>query len=175
MRFIVNPVNEGLTLAEGAQAVISSALLSASVDRRAEIASSEFVFVISQLPRNGRLELAGMPVNGSVSREDIEQDRLMYVHDGSDTIKDSFQFDVTVRNFTVANQTFAITIVPVDDTPPSVEVLEELRVVETERGYLSRRILRANDSEQMDRELRFYIRSSPQYGALYKRLSPSHR
>lgn len=173
--FVINPVNEGLTVDEGAQAYIMSTSLSAYVTGNAEIASSEFVFVITRLPQNGWLEVAGLPVNGSVSLEDIEQNRLSYIHDGSDTIEDSFLFDVIVRNFTKGNQFFAITIIPVDDTLPSVEVLKELRVVETERGYLSRRHLQATDSEQLDRELKFDVLSPPQYGTLYRRLSPNHR
>lgn len=175
MKFIISPVNEGLTLNEGAQAIISSMALSASVLENAEIASSEFVFIILQLPLNGRLEVAGVLINDSFSREDIEQNRLKYIHDGSDTVTDSFQFDIAVRNFTITNQTFAITIVPVDDTPPSVKVLEELRVVETERGYLSRQHLWAVDSEQRDRELTFVVLTAPRYGTLYRRLSPDHR
>ena len=173
--FVINPVNEGLTVDEGAQAYIMSTSLSAYVTGNAEIASSEFVFNITRLPQNGRLEVAGLPVNDSVSLEDIEQNRVAYIHDGSDTIEDSFLFDITVRNFTKANQFFAITIVPVDDTAPSVEVLEELRVVETERGYLSRRHLQASDSEQLDRELTFDVLSPPKYGTLYRRLSPHLR
>ena len=173
--FVINPVNEGLTLDEGAQAYIMPTSLSAYVTGIAEIASSEFVFNITRLPQNGSLEVAGLPVNGSVSLEDIEQNRLAYIHDGSDTVKDSFLFDVIVRNFTKANQIFAITIVPVDDTAPSVEVLEELRVLETERGYLSKRHLQASDSEQQDRELKFDVLSPPKYGTLYRRLSPNHR
>ena len=173
--FIITPVNKGLMLKEGAQAIIPPTALSASVQGNAEIAPSEFLFIITQPPQHGVLMVAASPVEENISLEDIEKNKLAYIHDGSDTIKDAFQFDISVRNFTEAGQMFDITIESVDDTPPVVLVQQELRVLERGKGYFNQRHLLASDLEQPPNQLRFSVVTRPHYGTIYRTLHPYDR
>ena len=61
-------------------------------------------------------------MGGTFTQDDINNNRIDYVHDGSDTTSDSFRVDVSDgQGGTIYYQTFNFTIAAVDDTAPSFQ------------------------------------------------------
>ncbi len=106
--------NLGLTLNEGSTATIDNALLSTSdVDNT----SAQLVYSVTSVPTNGQLELTtgpGVAIN-SFTQDDIDNNRVVFVHNGSETTSDSFSFTVDDGAGSSSSGTFNITITPVND------------------------------------------------------------
>ena len=109
--------NEGLTLNEGATATITTTALSAS---DADDASTAITFTVTSSPSHGQLENAdasGTSIT-NFTQQNLEDGKIRYVHDDTDTISDSFQFKLSDdENAEILNQTFSITINPMPDAP----------------------------------------------------------
>ena len=121
--------NDGLTLNEGAMAVIGNSVLLAS-DK--ESPANALVYTIQTLPAFGTLQRAGMalgPGAMTFTQEDVNAGAITYMHDGSETTSDSFVFtlsDATIGpppdnlltiTQTLAPDTFTLMINPVNDAP----------------------------------------------------------
>lgn len=123
----VSPVNDeesldtnaGLTLAEGATATITSALLATS---DAEQTPGQLVYTVNAVPGNGTLRLSGIAlgVNDTFTQDDIDNNRVTYVHDDSEVFTDSFDFTVDDGAGTTSSATFNVTITPVNDNDPTI-------------------------------------------------------
>jgi hypothetical protein len=121
----VNPVNDapvvvtnnGLTLDEGATALIANTVLVAS---DADNALSEVLFTLTTPPANGEIQLngVGLDSNGTFSMQDVDDGVVDYVHlDGQDTA-DSFGFSLTdLDGAGPVAQTFSIVVNPINDAP----------------------------------------------------------
>ena len=86
---------------------------------------SSIGYSVTSGPTNGQLELTSTPGTAisAFTQADIDAGLLVYVHDGSSTTSDSFGFDVDDGLGNVLpGQSFAITITPVDDDPPTLGV-----------------------------------------------------
>ncbi|MEL0587155.1 MAG: tandem-95 repeat protein [Candidatus Thiodiazotropha sp. (ex. Lucinoma kazani)] len=120
--------NTGLTLNEGATATIINTMLSTSdVDNTA----GELIYTVTSAPTTGQLELTtdlGVPIN-SFNQDDINNNRLVYVHDGNENFSDSFDFSVDDGAGVASTDTFIITISPVSDATP-VAVADTITVAE---------------------------------------------
>ena len=111
----VQASNAGLTLNEGATAVIDTARLNAT---DVDDAPTLIVYTVGATPARGVLRLNATPlaVGGTFTQADIDANLMSYAHDGSETTADSFTF--TVRDAAAATlplQTFSITVTPVND------------------------------------------------------------
>lgn len=111
--------NAGLAIDEDATKTITSAMLRvADVDLPA---ASSLVYTIVGPPTLGRVELTTNPgvAANSFTQEDIDLNRLRYVHAGAEApLTDSFDFTATDGIGTpTANQTFNIAISSVNDAP----------------------------------------------------------
>jgi hypothetical protein len=110
-------VNTGSTAAEGGFDTISSGeLLVTDVDNTA----AQLTFSVGTGPASGRLELTTSPgvSANSFTQADIIANRLVYVHDGSETTSDTFTFTVNDgAGGAVGSTTVTLTITPVNDTP----------------------------------------------------------
>lgn len=110
-------VNTGLTLNEdGSTTITASQLQVTDVDS----AAAQLTFTLSALPENGILLLNGIALGeaDTFTQADIDNNRLTYTHDGSETVSDSFSFTVTDEaDNTVDSTTFQIAINPVNDAP----------------------------------------------------------
>ena len=111
--------NAGSTVAEGG----TDTLLTAEVlYTDTEQPATSVTYTVTTAPVNGQLELTTAPTVAiaSFTQDDIDNNRVVYVHDGSNTLADSFDFDVDDGQGNVlAGQSFAITVTPVDDDIPS--------------------------------------------------------
>jgi len=96
----VSLVNKGLSVLEGGSKVITAEMLftHAAADR-------EVRYVVTAAPRHGRLRRINVSNSSAAAADDsvatftnrdIADQRLMYVHDDSETKRDSFEFSVGV-------------------------------------------------------------------------------
>ncbi len=79
------------SLAQGGILTIGTNLLEASdVDN----VPAELTFTVSDLPDFGELQLNGVPLapGGSFTQDDIDNNRIVYIHSGANTINDAFVF-----------------------------------------------------------------------------------
>ena len=122
-------VNAGLTLDEGeTKAITSSLLAAADVDD----SGAGLVFTVTTLPSHGVLFVDanqdGSPStgetlssNGTFTQQDIDNDLVLYSHDGSETTSDVFGYSLADGGEDeasgVSGQNFAITVLPVNDAP----------------------------------------------------------
>src|SRR5262249_7942666 len=110
--------NTGITVAEGSTntTITSAMLLANDVDTPA----TQVVFTIGTAPVNGTLKKMGVALaaGGTFTQDDINNNRITYDHDGSNTTSDSFTFTVSDgAGGTIGTTTFHITITPVNDAP----------------------------------------------------------
>jgi hypothetical protein len=120
--------NTGLTVAEGATAVIDQSQLAVT---DGEQLSAELTYTLTQVVQNGTLFLDGngnssydaatdtaLSLNSNFTQADIDANNLYYRHAGSETLSDSFGFTVSDGNGgSLDVQAFAITITPTNDSP----------------------------------------------------------
>ena len=110
--------NTGSTLLEGGRDLITRSEFNF---KDAEEADTNITFTLFDLPDNGVLRRNAIALNlgSTFTQDDINNNRIDYVHDDSETNSDSFGVDVTDgQGGTLTEQTFNFTIIPLDDTPP---------------------------------------------------------
>ena len=115
-------VNTGAIVDEAESIVIDNAKL-ASTDSDDD--DNTLIYTVTQFPVNGDLRKSGIPntSNLTFTQTELNQGIIDYLHDGSETLSDSFKF--TVRDDgsnTTDETTFSITVNPVEDVA-SKEVL----------------------------------------------------
>ncbi|MDB4709727.1 Ig-like domain-containing protein, partial [Flavobacteriaceae bacterium] len=109
-------VNTGSSLREGGLDIVSSSELEFD---DAEEPDTDITYTLDDLPDNGTLRknTVALTLGGTFTQDDINNNRIDYVHDGSDTTSDSFRVDVSDgQGGTIDDQTFNFTIAPVDDS-----------------------------------------------------------
>jgi hypothetical protein len=113
--------NNPLTVNEGGTGIITSTLLLATdVDNPV----GQIIYELATLPSNGRVLLNGTPLNvgDTFTQADINASRVRYQHNGSETLTDSFTFNLRDANGASGGSfTFSININPIND-PPSVDL-----------------------------------------------------
>lgn len=108
--------NNGMgTATEGGTTALTTAMLNTS---DSDTAPRDVIFNVTGAPSNGQLELTSNPGSAitSFSLADIQNGLVQYVHDGSGTVSDSFNFTLTDGNSTLPVDTFNITVLPANDS-----------------------------------------------------------
>ena len=105
--------NTPLNVNEGAAGVIDASLLE-TTDQ--DHGPTSLVYNVTTAPANGTLLVSGV-ASLTFTQDDIDNGRLTYLHNGSETTIDSFDFTVDDGMGTVSVGTFVITINPVNDVP----------------------------------------------------------
>ena len=108
-------INTGASLQEGSSDIITSAKLDYNDDTSPD---TEIIYTVTTNVINGELKLNGVTLvlDDTFTQDDINSSRVTYVHDGTDTLSDSFIFKVTDGDAQeTVDQTFNFTIIPVDD------------------------------------------------------------
>ena len=162
--FIVEPVNnESLLLDEGSQVVLSHKILLFEAARAEPPANdSEYIYKVTTDPIHGELTI----VNSTFTQEELRNGFIIYRHDGSDTCKDNFTFQVTVRGHSSAEMMFFIDIIEIDDEPPSVKYVDQLLVHFGSTAYFNNSILNAMDSDAELSDLVFNVLREPVFGRI---------
>ena len=158
--------NTGSTIAEGGTDTIAAAEL-AFTDT--EQPASAVSFTVTTSPANGQLELTTDPgvSNTSFTQDDIDNNRLVYVHDDSNTTSDSFNFDVDDgQGNPVTGQSFALTITAVDDDAPTQVTNTGSTIAEGGADTIAAAELAFTDTEQPATSVNYAVTTSPTNGQL---------
>ena len=120
--------NAGLTLDEEEAALITNQILEAA---GLEGGTTEILYTLTTLPSNGYLQLSDirLAVGNTFTQTDIDDERIEYVHDGSETISDQFSFTVGPDDTSsLIEADFQITVEPVNDSPVLANVITDQTV-----------------------------------------------
>lgn len=126
----VEVANTGISLEEGATVTITSSHLE-FVD--AEQDDRKVTFTLNSIPEFGLLFKKGKPmkVSDKFHQKEINDGKITYEHDGSETTSVSFQFDVSDgEGGEVTDVVFRINIEPVNDNPPVIDVSQVFTISE---------------------------------------------
>jgi len=139
--------NNGSSLNEGGTDIITD--LELRFDDEQPV--TNMLYILTTPPVNGQLELTtapGVELN-SFTQANLNSNKLVYVHSGSDTTTDSFAFNVDdgQGNVSTAN-TFNLTITSVDDTPPVQDINNGITVTQGESVFITGSVLKFSDTEQ---------------------------
>lgn len=120
-------VNEGLTVSQGREAAITASQLSAA---DADTSGASLVYTLETAPVNGTLKraTASLSAGETFTQDDIDESRVSYTHGGGETVSDSFTFTVSDGINALSAQTFAISVIPVDNEPFTRDITSFLRL-----------------------------------------------
>jgi hypothetical protein len=109
-------INNGLSLDEGESQTITNSQLKV-ID--ADNSAREITYTLTDIPDHGRLTLDGGELieGNSFTQDDIDNNRLSYTHNGSETTDDGFSFTVSDgEGGNIGETLFDITVNPLVDT-----------------------------------------------------------
>ena len=153
-------------IAEGGTDTIAAAELAFTDTEQPPSAVS---FTVTTSSTNGQLELTTDPGVGitSFTQDDIDNNRLVYVHDDSNTTSDSFNFDVDDgQGNSVTGQSFALTVTAVDDDAPTQVTNTGSTIAEGGTDTIAAAELAFTDTEQPASAVSFTVTTSPANGQL---------
>ncbi len=159
--------NTGATTDEGLSVVITNAMLSTT---DVDTANNALVYTVTSAPANGQIRVNGFP-SGSFTQQDINDGDVVFIHDGSPTLSDSFDFTVSDGTTTLAADTFNITVNPINDAPEITGARAHVDAAMT--TVITSADLQATDEETADPNLLvFTIMSAPVEGQLELTTNP---
>ena len=153
--------NAGLTVNEGESFVLTNSELEHSDVDSDDVS---IVYTLNVAPTRGDL-LNGSTTLAAVdtfTEADLVAGGISYVHDGSESTADSFEFTVTG----LTAQTFAITVTPVNDAPTQV-VNAGVTVAEGGTVMLTSSELDHDDADDADSAIFYTLDLSPFNGTLF--------
>ncbi|WDE14098.1 cadherin-like domain-containing protein [Thalassomonas haliotis] len=152
-------INQSMTVEEGAVNIpLTLAQLQSSDTQSSDNA---LVYTVGNAV-NGSLTINGNPwsagSNNSFTQQDIIDGKVLYSHDGSNTLTDNFAFSVKdVAGNLLSGQIFAVTVTPVDDDS-AVVVNQTLMVAEGDSNIvLSLNELQSTDEDSDDTALLYTV------------------
>uniref|UniRef100_A0A4W6CQ63 Fraser extracellular matrix complex subunit 1 n=1 Tax=Lates calcarifer TaxID=8187 RepID=A0A4W6CQ63_LATCA len=165
-------VNKGLVLDENSMKKLTTLQLSAS-DQDSE--PGELVYRITKQTALGHLEHAANPGTriSTFTQADLASRSIQYVHT-SEEEKHADQFSFTVSDGTnEVAQTFYITIKPVDDSLPLLQV-PGMRVQEGVRKTITEFELKATDADTEAESIIFTVVQAPRHGTIERTSNGQH-
>ena len=164
--------NQGLTVTEGSAPIITSALLLTS---DAEFTGpgispqlpDQIIYTVSTLPINGTIFVGNnvLAANGTFTQADVNNNRILYNHNGSKTNSDSFVFRVSDGNTVTASSTFNIIVSPVN-SPPVLRSNAGLTLSEGATVSISGTLLEVTDPDNPPPQVRYTLGQKPLNGDL---------
>lgn len=159
-------INTGVTVDESSTGTVidNTQLNTSDVDNTA----LQLVYSITDPTDNGSLRLSGAALNlsNSFTQHDIDNNRITYDHDGSETIADSFDFSVVDVVGAVSTGTFSITVTPQNDEQ-EITNNTGTSVNEGSAGLvLSTGMLETTDVDNVPNQLSYTLTSEPGNGTL---------
>lgn len=156
---------------EGMELKIDTPILKA-VDK--DDPKGSLTYIISRPPHHGQIiqqrTIAGIfPVSNFSETDIAKSSTIMYKHDDSESLRDSFEFILTDGKFNIT-RTIPIMILPIDDETPRLSVNNGLDIeVVGGKKLITNNHLRAEDIDSEDSKITFIIRGYPRYGYVMKR------
>jgi hypothetical protein len=157
--------NNGLKLNEGTTKTIPLDSLE-SDDIGTE--NSTLTYTVTSAPSNGQLENTdntGVSIS-TFTQQNLIDDKIQYVHDGSNTTSDAFTFKVSNGINELTGQTFSITVVAVDDDTPTIVTNNGLQLNEGATKTIPLDSLEADDSDTDNSTLTYTVTSAASNGQL---------
>ncbi|MFC1858480.1 cadherin-like domain-containing protein, partial [Thermodesulfobacteriota bacterium] len=107
------------TLDEGGTTTITGQML---VFTDGDNSIAEITYTLTQAPTFGILQRDGESLNpgDEFTQDDLNSERIAYIHDGSESDSDTFNFDVRDANGGLVQGGFEIAIDPVNDAPENI-------------------------------------------------------
>ncbi|XP_062868751.1 FRAS1-related extracellular matrix protein 1b [Trichomycterus rosablanca] len=122
-------------------------------------------------PKHGRLELLGVELSEGESfyLQDLKALRVRYVHDDSETTRDSVGLTIT-DGINSAQGELSVHILPVNDEPPQLGsgLRNELSCNEGSRVQITAENLSATDPDSDDTKLTYMLARTPTQGVLQR-------
>lgn len=182
----VNVINRGLSILEGASKVINKDVLFTHTAGNREVRYS-----ITTSPRHGQIRRINLSNSTSINNnitaftnEDIMEERIMYVHDDSETKQDSFTFQILVykphkhagKKESGTEHTFNISVQLVNDQRP-VRVVDKVFHVarEGQRLVTLSELRYRDDDSDFDDSWLVYTRRGIPMGELVLASDTSHK
>ncbi|XP_035766601.1 extracellular matrix protein FRAS1 [Neolamprologus brichardi] len=165
-------VNKGLVLDENSVKKLTTLQLSAS-DQDSE--PGELIYRVTKQTSLGHLEHAASPGTriSTFTQADLASRSIQYVHT-SEEEKHADQFSFTVSDGTnEVAQTFYITIKPVDDSLPLLQV-PGMRVQEGVRKTITEFELKATDADTEAESVVFSVVQAPRHGTIERTINGQH-
>jgi len=164
--------NAGATFDEGStdNVVGQSVLETSDTDNTPD----ELTYTLTAVPVNGTLSKSGteLVVSDTFTQADLNAGIITYDHDGSETLADSFDFDVVddaLEGFT--GQTFSIIVNPINDPPALVTISGTFDEGST-GNVLDSSNIEATDPDNTAAELTFTLTTAPSNGTMYRGGTP---
>ena len=158
-------INRTLPVNEGETATITPSYLRTNDQ---DHTNSQLIYTLTTLPSYGTIEVNGTVLDGvtttSFTQFDINNGLVIYRHDSSETIADSFDFTVDDQLGSVTNGTFALAVTPVNDAPVANDdtfTLAEGATYNSPANYLT-----LNDTDAENSPLNVTLVNGPQHGDL---------
>ncbi|XP_004594747.2 chondroitin sulfate proteoglycan 4 [Ochotona princeps] len=128
-------------------------------------------------PQHGMLQREGQPLKGPLatfSWREVEEQRIRYLHDGSETLADSFVLVANASELGRQSQpvTLAINILPVNDQPPILATNTGLQMWEGATVPIPAEALRGTDGDSAPQDLVYAI-EQPSNGRVVLRTAPA--
>ncbi|XP_060797324.1 FRAS1-related extracellular matrix protein 1b isoform X2 [Neoarius graeffei] len=122
-------------------------------------------------PQHGRLELQGVALSEGESfhLQDLKTLRVRYIHDDSETTKDSIGLMIT-DGINSAQSELLVQIFPVNDEPPQLgsSLRDGLSCKEGSRVQITAEYLFATDLDSDDTQLTYMLARTPAHGVLQR-------
>ncbi|MEQ9407984.1 MAG: cadherin domain-containing protein [Fuerstiella sp.] len=151
--------NVGLTVNEGQAGVVITQAMLETTD--ADHSAAQLTYTLTAVPSTGTLQLNGTPLTAgsTFTQADINAGRLTYSHNDAEIFSDGFGFTVDDGAGTVTGNSFAVTILPVNDHDPVVTSngggsTASVSVAENTSGVTT---VTATDADQPAQSLSFAI------------------
>ncbi|XP_076440206.1 LOW QUALITY PROTEIN: FRAS1-related extracellular matrix protein 1-like [Babylonia areolata] len=157
-----------LIVSEGDEAVITPRILSATDE---DTDDESLVFLIVKQPEFGVLQLRGQPAT-KVTQEQVKDGLVSYLHTsgeiGTSSKKDTVSFIVSDQNYLASPDLplydLNITITPVNNQKPVIQVGSPILVAEGESFRFSKDVVSVTDPDSKTKTIQFMITKQPQWG-----------
>ncbi|MBW4580055.1 MAG: pre-peptidase C-terminal domain-containing protein [Tildeniella nuda ZEHNDER 1965/U140] len=164
--------NRGLTVTEGAAPIITSALLQTSDAEFTGTAISpqlpdQIIYTLGTAPINGTLFVGtnALTANGTFTQADVNNNRILYNHNGSKTNSDSFVFRVSDGTTVTTDSTFNIIVSPVN-SPPVLSLNAGLTIGEGTTASIGSALLQVTDPDSPPPQVKYTLGQKPLNGDL---------
>ena len=159
-------INTGLTVNEGSTGTIIDNTLLDTTD--ADHSSAQVIYTLTTVPSNGSLKFGGstLTLSDTFTQDDVDNSRITYDHDGSETTSDSFNFSVDDGVGAASTGTFTITVTPQNDEQ-MVVVNTGATVVDGSTGTMvTALMLDTTDADNTATQVIYTLTTAPGNGTL---------
>nr|XP_055049420.1 chondroitin sulfate proteoglycan 4 [Misgurnus anguillicaudatus] len=131
-------------------------------------------FIIEEPPQHGNIRYVDQEDEiGSFTWMEVQQGKVYYFHDTSETTEDNLTLTATIFNITRRSPslTIGITVIPVNDEAPSIQLNTGLELLAGEESEITANMLNSIDEDTPSEDLVYSI-ETPSNGIVALKVSP---